>query len=125
MGSPIIHIEMSARNHSDLAKWYSRHFGWTTQEWPEMDYTTATWADKAGNGAGFGPESPERPAGTVLCYIYTDDIDRAGSFIAGDGGTLVSRRMEVPGVGTMLWFKDPAGNPMALLQPEMEGGEDD
>jgi predicted enzyme related to lactoylglutathione lyase len=27
--------------------------------------------------------------------------------------------MQVPTVGAMAWFKDPAGNPMALLQPDM------
>ncbi|MGL4649478.1 MAG: VOC family protein [Caldilineaceae bacterium] len=124
MGSPIIHIEMAAKNHSELGKWYSRHFGWKTQEWPEMDYTTAMFGEKNGSGAGFCTESPERPQGTVLCYIQTDDIEKSAVAIANDGGTLISGKMEVPGVGAMRWFKDPAGNPMALLQPDTDADDD-
>lgn len=124
MGQPIIHIEMAAKDHSALGKWYARQFGWKTQEWPEMDYTTAMFSDHNGSGAGFCAESPERPQGTVLCYIHTEDIDKSAAAIARDGGTLISGKMQVPGVGAMRWFKDPAGNPMALLEPEMEPNED-
>jgi predicted enzyme related to lactoylglutathione lyase len=119
MSNPIVHIEMSAKDHGVLAGWYARHFGWKTQTWPEMDYTTATWSREPGAGAGFGPASEERPMGTVLCYIQTDDIDVTARSIAADGGVLLSERMEVPNVGATLWFEDPAGNRMALLQPEM------
>lgn len=118
MGSPIIHIEMPAHNHTRLAGWYARHFGWKTQEWPEVGYTTATWADNM-PGVGFGNETPERPIGMILCYIHTEDIDGSIAAISADGATLVGEKMNVPTVGDMVWFKDPDGNPMALLQPEM------
>lgn len=122
MGNPIVHVELSAQNYSQLAAWYGRHFGWQLQEFPEMSYTTAAWSDQPGNGAGFGPENPLRPVGTVLCYIHTDNIDASIAAIEADGGTITMPKMNVPTVGAMAWFKDPAGNPMALLQPEMPGG---
>ena len=123
MGSPIIHVELSARNYQELAGWYGRHFGWKTQNFPEMSYATAAWGDQPGTGAGFGPENPHRPVGVVLCYIHTDDIDASIAAIVADGATLTMPRMDVSTVGAMAWFTDPDGNPMALLQPEMPEDE--
>ncbi len=126
MTNPIIHVELSAHNYGELSKWYSRHFGWKTRDFPEMSYATATWGEQAEMGVGFGPENPERPVGVVLCYIYTGDIDASLAAIEADGATITMPKMDVPTVGQMAWFKDPDGNPMALLQPEMPdtAGED-
>ncbi|MGL4649479.1 MAG: VOC family protein [Caldilineaceae bacterium] len=126
MSNPIVHVELSAGNHDELAGWYARHFGWKLASFPEMQYTTLSWSDQPGNGVGIGPENPLRPVGVVLCYIHTDDIDASVAAIEADGGIITMPKMDVPTVGAMAWFKDPEGNPMALLQPEMPSvaGED-
>jgi predicted enzyme related to lactoylglutathione lyase len=124
MGHPILHIELPAQDHNELAHWYARHFGWKTRTWPEVGYTTASWGDQPGTGVGFGPENAARPSGSVLCYIDSEDVEADSKAIQADGATILSDKMTVPGVGTIVWFKDPAGNPMALLQSEVPEEDD-
>jgi predicted enzyme related to lactoylglutathione lyase len=119
MSNPIIHVEMVGNDHGELAAWYARHFGWTTQSFPELNYTSAATSDTPGTGVGFGTVSEGHPIGTIYCYIYTDNLDGTLAALLADGATILAPRMEVPTVGAMVWFRDPDGNPMALLQPEM------
>ncbi|MBN2500840.1 MAG: VOC family protein [Anaerolineales bacterium] len=120
MSHPIVHIELSAKDHKAAGKFYSSVFGWELQEFPEMNYTTFA-SGKDAVGGGFNPLSKEYPAGTVMVYIHTDDLDASIEKIKANGGELVTGRYEIPTVGDMATFKDPTGNLMALLQP-VEGG---
>lgn len=120
MAHPIVHIELSANSHEAAANWYAGMFGWTTQAFPEMNYTTFRSGENA-VGGGFNPVQADYPAGTVVVYIETDDLEGHMAKIAGNGGTVVMPRQDIPGVGSIGMFKDPTGNLMALIQPvEME-----
>ena len=52
-------------------------------------------------------------------YIGVPDVDAHLSIIEAAGGTIDARRFEVPGVVILGLFRDPAGNPMGLI--EMDG----
>ena len=39
MSHPIVHIELSAENHLEMAKWYAEVFGWTYENYTEMNYS--------------------------------------------------------------------------------------
>jgi predicted enzyme related to lactoylglutathione lyase len=120
MSHPIVHIEISAKDHKAAGKFYSTVFGWELKEYPEMNYTTFASGEDA-VGGGFNPVSEEHPAGTIMVYIHTDDLDASLEKIKANGGELVTGRYEIPTVGDMATFKDPTGNLVALLQP-VEGG---
>ncbi|MDX1615577.1 MAG: VOC family protein [Candidatus Promineifilaceae bacterium] len=119
MAHPIVHIELSATNHAEAAKWYAELFGWQTQEMPETDYSTALPAEDQA-GIGFNPISDQQPAGTVTPYIYCEDIRDTLAAIDQHGGEVLVTPMDIPGVGQVALFKDPTGNIMGLLQPTME-----
>ena len=119
MAHPIVHIELSANKHSEAAKWYKDVFGWETQEFPEMDYSTWTGPDGS-VGGGFQPVGEDSPAGTVMVYIHTDDLKASVKAIKDMGGEIVLESHEIPTVGTMATFKDPTGNVMSLLEPAPE-----
>ena len=70
---PIVHIEFSARDRGEAAKFYTEVFGWETQDMPEMNYTTFDVGQ--GPGGGFNPIGEQVKAGDVSVYIGTDDID--------------------------------------------------
>ena len=52
-------------------------------------------------------------------YIGVPDVSSALKKIERSGGTVDAARFEVPGVVVLGLFKDPAGNPMGLV--EMNG----
>lgn len=118
MAHPIVHVEFSAKDQAEAAKWYSELFGWQTQSWPEMSYTTFL-PEEGAIGGGFNPIGNGMPAGAVVVYIETDDIARHVEQIEQAGGTITMQIHEVPTVGKIAVFRDPSGNLVGLIQPEM------
>jgi len=116
MTHPIVHIELSAADRQAAARFYADIFGWQTQDFPEMNYTTFSTGEGS-VGGGLNPVQEGNPAGTVVPYIQTDDIDATLAKIEARGGQTVVPKMEIPGVGFIAHFSDPTGNRMALLTP--------
>ncbi len=112
---PIIHIELSARDLKETSEFYKDVFDWKIEQLKSMDY--ATFEAEGGPPGGFNPVSSEYPAGTVIVYIYTDDIESDLKKIVDKGGSIVSHKTEIPGTGWFGMFKDPTGNLMGLYTP--------
>lgn len=111
-----VHVELSARDRAEARKFYGTVFGWTFQEFPEMDYTTFD-TGSGGMGGGLNPVSETFPGGTVTPYIGTDNIEETLAKITAAGGEVIMPPMLVPDVGDIAIFKDLSGNVMGLLQP--------
>jgi len=110
---PIVHIELSTSNRMETAGFYNTVFGWEVQHMEEMNYST--WTPGEGElGGGFNPVSEELPAGTVIVYIGTDDIDASLSDIEKHGGKTIYPKTEIPGFGWFALFNDPGGNLVGL-----------
>lgn len=119
MNHPIVHIEMSSKDHKESAQWYNEIFGWETSEYPGMDYSTFS-SGEGRVGGGFNPISDENPVGTVVFYIHTDDLAASVAKVKEKGGEILVESYEIPTVGTMATFKDPSGNIVSLLEPMPE-----
>jgi predicted enzyme related to lactoylglutathione lyase len=111
---PIVHIEFSAQDREAAGKFYSDVFGWKVNQMPEMDY--ATFEYKEGRGGGFNPVKEDYPAGTVVVYIGTDDIEASLEKIEAQGGEAIVPKTEIPDTGWFGMFKDPTGNLVGLFQ---------
>lgn len=116
MTYPFVHIEISSNSLDESKQFYGNVFGWQFQDWPEMNYVTFAPAGPEATGGGFNPVNENVPAGTVTVYIGTNDIDATTANIEANGGKIILPKMEVPGVGWLAFFLDPAGNQMALIQ---------
>ncbi|MFC2064094.1 VOC family protein [Chloroflexota bacterium] len=114
----ITHIEFSTRNLEETKKFYSSVFEWDIKDFPEMNY--ATFTAEGGTGGGFNPISDTYPAGTMMIYINTSDLEQTLQKVKAAGGTIVLDGYDIPTVGRMATFKDPTGNVISLLQPLME-----
>ena len=112
---PIIHIEFSSKNRETDASFFSELFGWSFSQMPEMNY--ATFEAEGGPGGGLNPIQDEYPAGTIMVYVQTDNIDESLTKAVELGGELVHPKSEIPGVGWYAFFLDLTGNKIALLQP--------
>jgi predicted enzyme related to lactoylglutathione lyase len=109
---PVVHIEISADNLVETSHFYSELFGWKTEQIPAMNYVT--FAPASGPGGGFNPVSKDAPAGTVLVYFDSDDIEADLSKAVRLGGKVVAPKTEIPGMGWFGIFSDPTGNKLAL-----------
>lgn len=109
----IVHVEIPAANVEGAGKFYHDLFGWKIQPMPEMNYTM--W--EAGDGdeyGGFPQVSADNPAGQVLVYIASDDIEADLKRVEKLGGKALHAKTEIPGTGWFGIFQDPTGNVLAL-----------
>ena len=112
MSHPIVHIEFSAQDREAAARFYSDLFGWKVEQFPEMNY--ATFEAEGGPGGGFNPVTETNPAGAVVVYVGTDDIDASLAKAESLGGKTVYPKTEIPGIGWFGLFQDPTGNTVGL-----------
>jgi predicted enzyme related to lactoylglutathione lyase len=110
---PFAHIEFSAVDIKQTANFYQTVFDWTVQEHPEMNYITFS-SGEGSPGGGFNPVSAENPAGTVMVYIQSDDLEGTLSKVEANGGSVLLRSFEVADFGWMSVFRDPSGNVVSL-----------
>jgi predicted enzyme related to lactoylglutathione lyase len=111
----IVHVEFSAEDREAAGKYYSDLFGWQIVQMPEINYTTFDSGDQV--GGGFNPVTDTNPAGTVMVYIGTDDIDASLAKAESLGGKIVLQKSEIPGTGWFGFFSDPTGNVVGLYTP--------
>jgi predicted enzyme related to lactoylglutathione lyase len=109
----VVHIEIPAKDTKAAAEFYGQLFGWKITPMPEMDY--ALWEPDAGPGGGFPKVSDSNPAGQVLVYVESEDIDSDLKKIQSLGGKVIQKKMEIPNTGWFATFKDPVGNTIALF----------
>lgn len=113
MAHPIVHIEIPVDDLDTGGGFYAELFGWQTQPYPELSYTT--FAADGGPGGGFTLADGEMARrGEVLIYVYTDDIPATLETAERLGATTITPKTEIPGMGWFGVFLDPAGNRIAL-----------
>lgn len=108
----VVHVEIPAADLEATSRFYQALFGWKIQHVPEMNYTM--WEDGSGSGGGFPQVSAENPAGQVLVYIDSDDIEADLKKVVQLGGKVLHPKTEIPQTGWFGVFQDPTGNVLAL-----------
>lgn len=108
----VVHVEIPASDINASSEFYQALFSWKIVPMPEIGYTM--WEAGDGSGGGFPQVSPETPAGQVLVYIASDDIDDDLKRVTQLGGTVLKEKTEIPGTGWFAVFQDPVGNILAL-----------
>ena len=109
----IVHVEIPAANVGATGKFYQELFGWKIQHDQELNYSM--W--EAGEGdsyGGFPQVSDENPAGQVLVYIASDDIEADLKKVEQLGGKVLHPKAEIPQTGWFGVFQDPTGNVLGL-----------
>ena len=127
----VVHFEIHASQLDRMQEFYQSVFGWNIQDMGPAKgnfRVIVTGKDEPGsrwsgiNGGlpprhGAGPKGGE-PVNAFVCTIEVADIDETLKKIETAGGTIATDKMEVPGVGTLAYRKDPEGNIFGVLQPE-------
>lgn len=110
---PIVHVELSAVAGREAGKFYEQVFGWQISVDDPSGYVM--FQAEGGPPGGFVEVSPDNPAGTVVPYLQTDDIEGDLKRIEAAGGKTLQPKTEISGTGWFAHFSDPAGNRMGLF----------
>ena len=108
----VVHVEIPAVNPEATGKFYQDLFGWKLQHDHELNYSM--WEDGTGSGGGFPAVSDDAPAGHVLVYIASDDIEADLKKVEELGGKVIHPKSEIPQMGWYAFFQDPTGNVLGL-----------
>jgi predicted enzyme related to lactoylglutathione lyase len=108
----IVHVEIPAANMEATSKFYQKLFDWKTLHIPEMNYTL--WDNGKGSAGGFPAVSDQNPAGQVIVYIDSKDIDADLKKVEKLGGKVLMPKTEIPQTGWFGIFQDPTGNVIGL-----------
>lgn len=109
MSSPIIFIDFAGPDDEVLRDFYSTVFDWQADDGGKFQAPVSTPIECA-----IRKDPVEKRV-----YVGVPDVDACLSLIEQSGGSVEVPRFEVPGVVVLGLFRDPAGNPMGLV--EMDG----
>ena len=110
---PVNHLEIAATDPSAAAEFYKAVFGWKIEVDETMNYVQFL-AEEGGIGGAFPEAGENNPAGSVIAYVTTDDIDASLGKVEENGGKTVMPKTEIPGIGHMAVFADSTGGTLAL-----------
>lgn len=126
--SPVVHFEMPAKDKARVSKFYTDVFGWQMMQLgSEMgDYILAgtTPVDEnqmainpgAING-GFFEYKDKDGFNSPHVVIQVENLDESIENVKKSGGQIISEKMDIPGIGTYVSFKDSEENNVGMLQP--------
>lgn len=117
------HVTHFAINTDDVdatQSFYGAAFGWQFRQYGPPGFVQIL--DEAGE-APMGAIQQRRqladsPTVGLECTIAVDDLDLTTERIIAAGGTIVMQRATIPGVGHLIAFTDPGGNPVLAMQYE-------
>jgi predicted enzyme related to lactoylglutathione lyase len=126
--NPVVHFEMPAEDRKRMADFYTKVFGWKTQQLGEDmgNYVLATTTDSDENGrpkkpsainGGFFQKTDDKPAQYPSVVIAVEDIREHLSNVEKSGGKVLGEPVDIPGVGLYVSFFDTEGNRVSMMQP--------
>jgi hypothetical protein len=120
----VVHFEIPTDDPARAKEFYGSIFGWEITEIPEVDYTSVGTSpvdeqqlptERGVINGGMYKRSPEVPA-TPVITIGVEDVEISLKEIESHGGSVVTPRTEVPGMGAFAYFTDTEGNVLGLWE---------
>jgi uncharacterized protein len=108
------HIGIPTTNFKKAKKFFGTVFGWTFQEWPELDYVLFRPSTPPNGGFYLVKKMPKK--GQVNVYIEVDDIDAKLKEIRKAKGKVLVRKTAAGSSGWMAQFATPDGCFLSLWQ---------
>lgn len=126
--NPVVHFEMPAEDRKRMADFYTKVFGWKTQQLGEDmgNYVLATTTDSDENGmpkkpgainGGFYQKTNDKLAQYPSVVIAVDNIQEHVRNVEKSGGKVLGEPVNIPGIGMYVSFLDTEGNRVGMIQP--------
>ena len=109
------HIEIPYDDEERAKRFYSGVFGWTFSQMAGFDGYDLYTAGPGDLGGGLGKRGES--AGTeTRNYILVDSVEDAVAKVKELGGTIITPKSEIAGMGWYAAGTDSEGNPIALYE---------
>jgi uncharacterized protein len=121
MPNNLSHFAINADDVPASRTFYESVFGWTFSAWGPPGF----FQIQTGTDAEPGPQGaiqqrrelvPGAPTVGLECTFAVDDVDATAQAVRRAGGTILMDRFTISGVGHLIFFQDPAGNPIGAMQ---------
>jgi uncharacterized protein len=113
----IVHFDVPAEDIERAKKFYAALLGWKFQAFPEMQYNLITTTNLDGTpGVGGGMGKRMEPSQRMMNYFGVPSLDAAMKQVKSLGGTVMSEKMAVPGMGFLANCADTEGNAFGLWE---------
>ncbi|HEX8931840.1 MAG TPA: VOC family protein [Patescibacteria group bacterium] len=125
--NPVVHFEMPAKDKKRVAEFYTKVFGWgMTQLGADMsNYLLAQTAETDDkqmvktpgtiNGGFFDYKNDDLNRAPHL-IISVENLDKSIKAVEAAGGKIEGEKMDIPGVGMYVSFRDSENNVVGMLQ---------
>jgi uncharacterized protein len=117
----IVHFDVPAEDIERAKKFYATLLGWKFESYPGMEYNLITTANLDGTpGVGGGMGKRMDPSQRMMNYFGVESIDAAMKMVQSLGGSLITGKMAVPGMGYLANCIDTEGNFFGLWEENPE-----
>jgi predicted enzyme related to lactoylglutathione lyase len=120
----VVHFEIPTDDLARAKEFYGSIFGWEIQTMPEFDYTSAQTTamddqqrptEPGAINGGMFQRTPQLPDSPVIT-VGVESVEIALKEVESHGGSVVTPRTEIPGMGAFAYFKDTEGNVLGLWE---------
>jgi uncharacterized protein len=123
----VVHFEMPAEDRKRMAEFYTKVFGWRTEQLGEDmgNYVLAFTTDSDEKGpkkpgainGGFFQKTSDMPAQYPSVVIAVENVKEHMKSLQDAGGKVLGEPMDIPGIGLYVSFLDSEGNRVGMIQP--------
>ncbi len=129
MANSVVHFEMPAKDKKRTAEFYSKVFGWNMRQLGDDmgNYLIAQTAETDEKNmmnktpgtinGGFFDYKDEEGFNIPHLVISVENLDKTIRDVKATGGKILGEKMNIPGIGMYVSFKDTEGNIVGMLQP--------
>ncbi|HEY3420275.1 MAG TPA: VOC family protein [Methanomassiliicoccales archaeon] len=114
----VMHFEIAADDPKRAMAFYERVFGWKYEKYGDnsMEYWLVTAGEKSEPGINGAIQAKTQLPQSVISTIMVASIDDTIAKINTNGGKILVPKMEIPKVGTLVYFQDTEGNIFGAMQ---------
>jgi predicted enzyme related to lactoylglutathione lyase len=115
----IVHFDVPAEDIERAKNFYSALFDWRFESFPEMQYNLITTTNLDGTpGVGGGMGKRMDPSQRIMNYFGVPSIEAAMKKVKSLGGSIITGKMAVPGMGYLANCMDTEGNAFGLWEAD-------
>ncbi|MFX1322408.1 MAG: VOC family protein [Promethearchaeota archaeon] len=115
----IVHFEINADDPIRAKGFYENVFNWKIEKWKgSMEYWVIDAGEENEEGINGGLQKREESEDQIFNYIKVPSVDKVRKKIEDNGGTVISPKITVPGVGYFYMFKDTEGNKLGIMEED-------
>ncbi len=116
MPNNLSHFAINADDVDRARTFYEKVFNWKFEPWGPPGFFQFKNSGVLGALQGRRELIKGERMNGFECTISVASVDRAIKAIEANGGTIVMPKATIPGVGTLIFFKDTEGNIAGAMQ---------